>query len=444
MLRQPSPVTTNANGKVLLCATLLAALGAGGCNDESDTGNSTEELQEVQSAKDSDAPFVASIKANGTGCPARTWTAKLAEDGQSFRILFTGFETEVDRRRSVHVKDCQLTISVTSPADQQYSVQSFGYAGYAYLREGANAKISSVHYFQGDPSRQHESKAELIGPQDEGYALTTEIPSSEAIWSECGKTRDLNVRTTVRLQGTGGRTSTFTLAEIEGIKLAVRKCGEKPDGGPAPDKDGGPDGGPSTPDADGGPDGGPTTPDTDGGPTTPDTGKGPSIEAVTALGTGCPANSSTITLAGDKKSFHIAFNEWEATSSPSQTSQIKDCTLGIKPAFKAGEQVALKSWSFKSNRSVAQGASIRFLSVPSIQGSPVTGTPVDENGPLSGPYTYRVEVPDAELAWTPCNAARDINLRTTLRQANGTATSASSVKILETDGFVLVSRTCTP
>lgn len=438
MSRQLPSVTTKSSSKVLLCAAAIAALGAGACSDETDAGSSdSEELQQVSSGPDSNAPFVASITANGTGCPSRSWTAKLADDGQSFRILFVDFENEVNRYRSISVKDCQLSIKVKSPADQQYAVEAFNYTGYARLRDGASAKVLTSAYFQGNPAEAAKSSIEINGEYDKSYEFGTEIPPGEAVWSECGKERDLNVRTTVRLQGADRASSYISLAEIEGLKLSVRQCSaEAPDSSVPPPVDGGIDAGPE-PEIDGGTDA--EVPEEDAGPAT-----GPTISSVTANGTGCPADSWTATIAPNQKSFKVAFDAFEATTSETQALAVKDCQLAVKVTPEAGQRYALKTFGVQTTTTLGAGANARFLGNYYFQGDPsVAAKPeATQTGPFDGDYTFTGSVADADLVWSTCGTERDLNLRTTVRLQNGTPATANSVKVRETGTVELVTSPC--
>ena len=180
--------------------------------------------------RDPGGSYFAEVTANGTGCPAGTWDTQLSPDGQSFKLIFSAFEAEVDRTTAVSIKNCLVSIKLHSPQGLSYAVQDVYYGGYAYLEEGVEARMVSNTYFQGDPSRNQQPETTFGGPKDDTYLIqdTRNQIEAEPVWSPCGVERNLNINTTLRLRNTSNprRNGFVNVEEVFGLKLVWRRCTE--------------------------------------------------------------------------------------------------------------------------------------------------------------------------------------------------------------------------
>ncbi|MET0342674.1 MAG: DUF4360 domain-containing protein [Polyangiales bacterium] len=214
----------------------LGAASFGGCAaDAKDTapGAEAEVLEQRagggRSLRDPRGGFIADVIANGTGCPAGTWDTSLSSDGQTFTTTFSGYETEVNRRTSVSIKDCVLTVKLRSPGGRSFSIQSFFYQGYAYLDRGVTGRQTAQYYFQGDPASGSSAQTDVRGPYDRSYLFNDDVAVKNA-WSPCGEERNLNIITRIRLTNdNSGRTGYMNLSAVDGssklvFRLASRSC----------------------------------------------------------------------------------------------------------------------------------------------------------------------------------------------------------------------------
>jgi hypothetical protein len=151
-------------------------------------------------------------------------------------------------------KDCQIGISVHTPQGRSYAVSSFSYSGLANLEPGVTGRQMANYYFSGKPvDPTNESRTDLVGPYNDGYIFTDEVPIRDRVWSPCGKIRDLQVVTRIQLlNGTPRASGVMELASIDGtlgkieLSLDSRACTpegepiEPPDAGTPPPVDAGP------------------------------------------------------------------------------------------------------------------------------------------------------------------------------------------------------------
>jgi hypothetical protein len=158
-------------------------------------------------------PKFVEVSANGTGCPAGTWTAQVAEDGHGFLVRFSAFEASIAPGKVLDVSDCQLAIKIDAPEGISYSVSKLNFAASELLdQEGMTARQTVKHYFQGDPVTGVEHTREIAGPTSpEPYSLQDSIGEDDAVWSPCGAARDLNVSLRLMVRNNPAKTGTGKL-----------------------------------------------------------------------------------------------------------------------------------------------------------------------------------------------------------------------------------------
>lgn len=165
---------------------------------------------------------VASITANGTGCPSGAWSVSQAADGTALGVDFLGYEARVEpNTTSFAIKDCMLALKVDGRPGETYALTSALYTGSASVGAGTNAELSTSYAFQGDPSASTTGGQSFASQAAAAFTFQDDIPESSLVWSPCGVTRDLNI--TTRLRVTGG-VGSVSLAKLSGIKLATRAC----------------------------------------------------------------------------------------------------------------------------------------------------------------------------------------------------------------------------
>jgi len=221
---------------VLVASSALVSIGAAGCSTETgdidSSVDSTEALSTPIDVPNPNGSYFASVTANGSGCPAGTWDAAISEDGQTFTLRFSQYETTIDPGQAISIKDCQLAIKLHSPNGLSYAVSSFYYSGYAFLdSNGMAAAQTAKYYFQGNPIASNENRSDMRGPIDKEYVFQDNVGTVDLTWSKCGVNRDLNVATRVQLRnnprktGSGYISNTTVDGSVElKFKLSWRSC----------------------------------------------------------------------------------------------------------------------------------------------------------------------------------------------------------------------------
>lgn len=191
--------------RILPTATACAGLSIFGC--ASNDGTLDDPLAQVSpSAPMSDAavpvPYLASVSANGTGCPKDSWDTAITRDGRRFTSTFSTYEAFVDDGQRLSFKDCNLTIKLHSDAPLSYAVDAYYHDGYAFLEAGVTGFITANYYFQGNPvpAVSAAKRTDLTGPIDRTFIYDERVADENLVWSPCGRDRNLQIVSRVGLQ----------------------------------------------------------------------------------------------------------------------------------------------------------------------------------------------------------------------------------------------------
>jgi hypothetical protein len=177
--------------------TVLAALVCASCATpelEEELGSSSDELKRVKLPHPQGA-FETTITADGTGCPAGTWTADLSSDGETFTVLFSAYEAAVSPGVKNAVKDCRLNIDLGSRDGTQFSVGSFYYQGYVLLEKPGMKARQVANYKFPDFRQRDQDKDEVTGPADKSYLFTDTVAPANRQWTRCRRKDNLKINT---------------------------------------------------------------------------------------------------------------------------------------------------------------------------------------------------------------------------------------------------------
>jgi hypothetical protein len=149
--------------------------------------------------------IVADVDAQGTGCPDGSWDASISDDGQTFTLRFNQYEASIDANQDRDVKDCRISVKLSSPEGLSYSIASFYYSGYVFLeQDGMRASYAARYSFLEDPHTMRQADRDILtGPRDESFTFQSD---PQPIWSPCGGTSTLNIDTRVTVINNRQRT----------------------------------------------------------------------------------------------------------------------------------------------------------------------------------------------------------------------------------------------
>ncbi|ARZ71903.1 DUF4360 domain-containing protein [Streptomyces sp. HU2014] len=166
------------------------------------------------------------------------------------------------------------------------------------------------------------------------------------------------------------------------------------------------------------------------------------IDVVSVNGSGCPAGTAAVAVAGDNTAFTVTYSDYLAQvgvgSRP--TDFRKNCQLGLNIHVPQGYTYAIAKADYRGFAHLQRGATGLEKASYYFQGmSQTTSVTHRFTGPLSDNWrTTDVTAADA-LVYAPCGAQRILNVNTELRVGAGTSdtdTTNSFMAMDSTDGSV--------
>jgi uncharacterized protein DUF4360 len=137
---------------------------------------------------------------NGSGCPAGTAHTYPSADNTGFRIYYDDFEatTGPGSAAGSFRQACQVNVNVHIPQGYTFAVARSDYNGRANLPAGTKALVRSNYYYQGESADAYVDH--ILYGQINGTWRTTDVtPVEELVWSPCGETRNLNIKTEIQI-----------------------------------------------------------------------------------------------------------------------------------------------------------------------------------------------------------------------------------------------------
>jgi uncharacterized protein DUF4360 len=150
-------------------------------------------------------PGVMTVKvvgANGSGCPAGSFTILPSEDNTAFTIIYSEYTAQVgpDIVVAEKRKNCQLALDIRVPGGFTYTIAQVDYRGYAQLAPGSNGVQAAGYYFAGTPQTAR-SRHDFKGPMDGYWQKSDELGITSLNYKPCGVEVNLNINTELRVNG---------------------------------------------------------------------------------------------------------------------------------------------------------------------------------------------------------------------------------------------------
>lgn len=128
-------------------------------------------------------------------------------------------------------------------------------------------------------------------------------------------------------------------------------------------------------------------------------------------GSGCPANSASVTLSPDQKALSILFDQYivEAGNSSGRSFDRKSCNIAVPVRIPQGYSVAIFQVDYRGFNQLPSGGRSQFAVEYFFAGSQGPRQTRTFFGPASQDYLLTSHLAAENLVWTPCGA--DTNLR---------------------------------
>jgi hypothetical protein len=173
---------------------------------------------------------IQSIAFEGDGCPPGSATASLSPDGQAFTVIFSGFGASAGptAKATDASHRCQLHVKVAVPKGWSYALSGVDFRGYVQLDPGVVASQQARYHLSGE-SPETTAAYTWQGAYDDDYAVRDIGATSPLYWSGCGKGKNLEIVTEVKVDNAQAPTQSGFLAvdSIDGevFHLQWRACG---------------------------------------------------------------------------------------------------------------------------------------------------------------------------------------------------------------------------
>jgi hypothetical protein len=174
--------------------------------------------------------YINGISYGGPGCKQGTVGSYISDDAKVFTLAFDDYQVKQDRNSAPTDarKFCNLNVDLHIPHGWQFTIAKIDYRGYANLDSGLVGSMTSQYRFSGGASTR-PLKVIFAGPVAQDYLKTDLIGISSLIWSPCGVSRALNIKSSLQLEGDRRKTGLLTLDTIDGefsvvYALQWRRC----------------------------------------------------------------------------------------------------------------------------------------------------------------------------------------------------------------------------
>jgi hypothetical protein len=150
-------------------------------------------------------------------------------------------------------------------------------------------------------------------------------------------------------------------------------------------------------------------------------------------GTGCPANSVSVTLSPDRSSLSLLFDEYfvEAGGGTGKSFDRKSCNVAIPVTVPQGLSVSIIAIDYRGFNELPVGARSQFNVEYFFAGTRGPTFTRDFRGPLSQDYLIRNELTAQAIVWSRCGES--VNLRTNSSMRVNTAANRQALATVDSE-----------
>jgi hypothetical protein len=182
-----------------------------------------------------DQVYISKLRFSGTGCSDADAKAKLDDEDDDglpdrFTVLFSKYVAQqgpgvpASERR----KNCNLKVTLQLPQGRQFSIAKVLYTGFADLPKGVTGTQRTDYKFVL-PSNKIRLESTLYGEFIGEYQIEDTLTLASLVWSRCGRSAPLDMRTEIYLSGVSSEPAQMTTDQIDGKVTQVyglqwRRC----------------------------------------------------------------------------------------------------------------------------------------------------------------------------------------------------------------------------
>lgn len=131
-------------------------------------------------------------------------------------------------------------------------------------------------------------------------------------------------------------------------------------------------------------------------------------------GTGCPANSASVTLSPDQKELSILFDQYVVEAGNGRTVDRKSCNIAIPVRVPQGYSISVFKVDYRGFNSLPTGARSTFNVEYFFAGSQGPRQTKSFFGPTADNYELTSNLGVEALVWSPCGAETNLRVNTSM------------------------------
>lgn len=146
------------------------------------------------------------------------------------------------------------------------------------------------------------------------------------------------------------------------------------------------------------------------------------IQSIAYGGTGCPSGTVGQSMATDRQSFTLIFDQFVASQGPGTpiTENRKNCQINVNLHLPNGFQFSIATVDYRGYVSLPADVTATQSATYFFAGSPAQATSSSSfTGPVSKDYLSHDELPFSTLVWSQCNAVAPVNINAQVRLSGG-------------------------
>ncbi|GBG66745.1 hypothetical protein CBR_g68730 [Chara braunii] len=132
----------------------------------------------------------------GDGCPSGSVAHSISDDGQALTVMYSSYTATTDQGLLNTRKKCALTIILNYPPGYFYTLGTVTMRGYTKLDAKVKATVRVTYHVSGRIGT-GAATYNFFGPTEENFEKTESF--ANAVSSECGRVRNLNIITEGRV-----------------------------------------------------------------------------------------------------------------------------------------------------------------------------------------------------------------------------------------------------
>ncbi|GBG87701.1 hypothetical protein CBR_g45855 [Chara braunii] len=153
---------------------------------------------------------------NGDGCPVGSVQGSISGDSKALTVMFSAFTATMDEGQQNMRKSCVVSVMLNYPPGFFFTLGTVTMRGYAKLDAGVKGTVKTSYYISaliGSGQATHVFNGQFDG----NYEVTDYFLN--AVASECGKIRNLNINSEVRVNPEKPPRSRIITMDSQDLKL---------------------------------------------------------------------------------------------------------------------------------------------------------------------------------------------------------------------------------